>query len=90
MKTSDAVLYIQQNARFSVDAPNTPYSVRFPSPTSSTIFFSDDTRDLVDQVLAFSKTSEGRRAMKFKNFKWYINSHQEALDDAENNDEGEE
>ena len=56
MKMKDAIEYVQQNAMYADDAPAKPYFVRWPTPHSSRIFFSDDTHDLVRQLYNFVNT----------------------------------
>jgi cytochrome c peroxidase len=61
MKMSDAITYVQQNARYMETAPkNAKYFVKFPAPYSSKTFHSGDTRELVDMVYLFAKTKQGR------------------------------
>lgn len=60
MKMSEASEFVQNNARYMADSPCTPYFVRFPTPYSSKVFFSNDTYDLVVQVFRFANTKRGR------------------------------
>lgn len=65
MKLIQAENYVIENGRFMPDAPKTPYFVRFPNPHATTIFFSDDTQDLVKQVYNHANLTEhGRKLWK--------------------------
>jgi hypothetical protein len=51
---------IVNQARYHSSCPNQPYSVRWDGQT----FYSDDTMDLVDQVIAWLKLSKEERAKR--------------------------
>jgi hypothetical protein len=83
MKIEQALMFVCVNGRFLDDAPARPYFVKFPTPYSSKTFFSDDTNDLVEQVLKFSKTKDGKELEKKIDFSLLKNEYEKIDVDSE-------
>jgi hypothetical protein len=67
MTRDEASNYIAKNARYVSDAPEgrgVSYFVRFPTPYSTRVFFSDDTDDLANKLFNFANSPVGARLWK--------------------------
>jgi hypothetical protein len=62
MSRNQIVQYVARYARYDKDAPTkAKYYCNFPTPHSTRIFFSDDTRDLAEQIAKYCKAPGTRK-----------------------------
>lgn len=77
MKRSDAIEYVASNARYSPDAPVEPYFVRFPTPFSGKVFFSNDTSELVEKIIAYCRTKDGLEKQRDGRWRQYLGAERD-------------